>query len=170
MTDSPKPPLTEIAFTPAVKAMQERLGSRPLMERLEASGRWKNHLTPELAGFIESRRSVYFGTASRDGQPYIQHRGGPPGFLQILDARTLMFFDYPGNKQYISLGNLAENPKAFLFMMDYPTKTRIKFWGRAGVDFGQDGTRRILFHIEAWDINCRKHIPNLVPADTTSPE
>ncbi|HHI71602.1 MAG TPA: pyridoxamine 5'-phosphate oxidase, partial [Rhodobacteraceae bacterium] len=114
--------------------------------------------------------SVYFGTASRDGQPYIQHRGGPPGFLQILDARTLMFFDYPGNKQYISLGNLAENPKAFLFMMDYPTKTRIKFWGRAGVDFGQDGTRRILFHIEAWDINCRKHIPNLVPADTTSPE
>lgn len=163
MSDKSKHPLTDIAFTPAVKAMQERLGSRSLIERLEASGRWKNHVTPELAEFIETRNSVYFGTASRDGQPYIQHRGGPPGFIHIRDARTLMFFDCPGNKQYISLGNLGENPKAFLFMMDYPSKTRIKFWGQAGVEFGADGTRRILFRIEAWDINCRKHIPDLVP-------
>ena len=117
---------SEIAFTPSVKAVQSRLGSRAGYERMEERGGWNSTVTPQLAEFLAERDSFYIGTASADGQPYIQHRGGARGFLKVLDNRTLAFADFSGNKQYISVGNLAENDKAYLFLMDYPSRTRIK--------------------------------------------
>lgn len=150
---------TDVAFTESVKAEQRRRGSRRGYERLEQNGGWSDRVTPELAAFIAERNSFYLGTASAAGQPYIQHRGGPKGFLQVLDAHTLAFEDYEGNRQYISLGNLAENPRAFLFLMDYAARRRVKLWGRARVEPGPP--RRILFTIEAWDANCPQHIPRM---------
>ena len=164
---------SDIAFTPSVKAVQERLGSRPHYTRIEKGEGWSDTITPELADFICERDSFYFATASGAGRPYIQHRGGPKGFLRVLDDRTLAFADFRGNRQYISLGNLAENPQAFLFLMDYATQTRIKLWGTAEViEDAQDllkqltdtpykgkPERVIRFHVEAWDANCRQHIP-----------
>ena len=166
-------PISDIAFTPSVKAVQERLGSRPHYTRIEKGEGWSDTITPELADFICERDSFYFATASGAGRPYIQHRGGPKGFLRVLDDRTLAFADFKGNRQYISLGNLAENPQAFLFLMDYATQTRIKLWGTAEViEDAQDllkqltdtpykgkPERVIRFHVEAWDANCRQHIP-----------
>lgn len=164
----------DIAFTPAVKAVQERLGStEKTQERLDRRGDWKNHVTEELEKFIAERDSFYLGTATKDGQPYIQFRGGPKGFLWVLDERTLGFADYRGNRQYLSVGNLTENDKAFMFLMDYPNQTRIKIWGRAEVvendpklieklmpaEYKATPERAILFHIDAWDINCKSHIP-----------
>jgi uncharacterized protein len=111
-----------------------------------------------LAAFIAERNSFYIGTASADGQPYIQHRGGPKGFLRVLDGRTLAFADLEGNRQYITVGNLAENPKAFLFLMDYANRRRVKIWGTARVE-SVAGQRAIVFAVESWDINCPQHIP-----------
>ncbi|MCW5783729.1 MAG: pyridoxamine 5'-phosphate oxidase family protein [Nitrospirales bacterium] len=166
-------PISDIAFTPSVKAVQERLGSRPHYTRIEKGEGWSDTITPELADFICERDSFYFATSSGAGRPYIQHRGGPKGFLRVLDDRTLAFADFKGNRQYISLGNLAENHQAFLFLMDYATQTRIKLWGTAEViEDAQDllkqltdtpykgkPERIIRFHVEAWDVNCRQHIP-----------
>jgi uncharacterized protein len=118
-----------------------------------------------LREFIAGRDSFYFGTAGADGQPYIQHRGGPRGFLRLLDEKTLAFDDLEGNRQYISVDNLAENPKAFLFLMDYAEQRRIKIWGRARVEGAKGSARRIVFEIEAWDINCPQHIPRKYDAD-----
>jgi predicted pyridoxine 5'-phosphate oxidase superfamily flavin-nucleotide-binding protein len=112
-----------------------------------------------LAEFIAQRDSFYFGTAGADGQPYIQHRGGPKGFLRVLGESTLAFDDLEGNRQYITLDNLEQNPKAFLFLMDYAAQRRIKVWGRARVEGARGGPRRIVFEVEAWDINCPQHIP-----------
>ncbi|GJL60752.1 MAG: pyridoxamine 5'-phosphate oxidase [Nitrospirales bacterium] len=168
-----KPPISDIAFTPSVKAVQERLGSRQHYMRMEEGEGWADTITPELADFIGERDSFYFATASAAGRPYIQHRGGPKGFLRVLDDRTLAFADFKGNRQYISLGNLVENHQAFLFLMDYATQTRIKMWGTAEVIEGAQGLlkqltdthykgkpeRVIRFHVEAWDANCRQHIP-----------
>jgi predicted pyridoxine 5'-phosphate oxidase superfamily flavin-nucleotide-binding protein len=126
-------PTSDIAFTPAVKAEQARRGSRQGYARMEEKGGWRSAITPDLAEFIAERDSFYLATASADGQPYVQHRGGPPGFLRALDERTLGFADFRGNRQYISAGNLAENPRAFIFLMDYPNRRRIKLWGRAEV-------------------------------------
>lgn len=148
---------TDVAFSGSVKAEQRARGSRRGYERLEEKGGWPDRVTPELAAFIAERDSIYLGTASAAGQPYIQHRGGPKGFLQVLDERTLAFEDFEGNRQYISIGNLAENPRAFLFLMDYAGQRRIKLWGTARVEAGPP--RRILFSIEAWDVNCPSHIP-----------
>lgn len=118
-----------------------------------------------LAQFIAERNSFYIATAGADGQPYIQHRGGPKGFLRVLDEKTLAFDDLEGNRQYITLDNLAGNPKAFLFLMDYAHQRRIKIWGRARVE-GERGTaRRIVFEVEAWDVNCPQHIPRKYDAD-----
>jgi len=164
---------TEVAFTPSVKAEQQRLGSRDAYARLEARGGWQTTVTPELAAFVAGRDSFYFATASADGQPYIQHRGGPKGFLQALDERTLAFADYSGNRQYITAGNLAENPRAFLFLMDYATRTRIKLWGTARAVEDDPALlarlapaggkvrveRAIVFELAAWDANCPQHIP-----------
>jgi len=110
---------TDIAFSPAVKSVQERRGSRAAYARVEQKGGWATTLDPSLAGFIAEMRSFYLATASKDGQPYVQHRGGPPGFLRVLDDKTLAFADFAGNRQYITTGNLAENPRAMIFLMDY---------------------------------------------------
>jgi predicted pyridoxine 5'-phosphate oxidase superfamily flavin-nucleotide-binding protein len=163
----------DVAFTRSVKAVQERKGSRAAYVRLEQRGGWETRVTPELAAFLAERDSFYLATASRDGQPYVQHRGGPPGFLHVLDDRTLAFADFRGNRQYITLGNLAENERAFLFVMDYAQRRRVKLWGRARVveddaallerlshpSYDAQPEQAIVFTISAWDTNCPQHIP-----------
>lgn len=170
---------SDIAFTPSVKAEQAKRGSRTQYEGMERRGGWPSTVTPDLAAFIAEVRSFYFATASADGQPYIQHRGGPAGFLKILDEKTLAFADFGGNRQYITIGNLAENPKAHIFIMDYVHQRRVKLWGKARViedddallsrlsDPGYRGRpeRVIAFTIEAWDRNCPQHIPRMLPFD-----
>src|ERR1700687_2933028 len=126
-------PSSDVAFSSSVKAIQTRKGSRHAYERVEAKGGWQTIITPDLAAFIAAQTSIFMATASRDGQPYIQHRGGPAGFLHVLDEKTIGFADFSGNRQYISLGNLAENPKAHLFLIDYVHRQRIKIWGHARV-------------------------------------
>ena len=127
-------PSSDVAFTPAVKAIQDRARlARPATPRWRRKGGWRTAITPDLAGFLAEVRSFYLATASADGQPYVQHRGGPPGFLRVLDERTLGFADFKGNRQYITTGNLAENAKAFIFIMDYAQRRRVKLWGRARV-------------------------------------
>ncbi len=176
--DQPKTsrPSSDVAFTPAVKAIQERRGSRSAYRKMEETRGWHTTVTPELAAFIAERDSVYLATANSLGQPYIQHRGGPRGFIRVLDERTLAFVDYEGNRQYITSGNLAENDRAFLFLMDYAHRRRIKIWGRARVveadqeliarlmPVGYDAKPEqvIVFVIEAWDANCHQHIPGMV--------
>ena len=129
-------------------------------------------MTPELAAFIAEQDTAFLGTATADGAPYIQHRGGPKGFIKVLDEHTLGFADYRGNRQYITLANLSENDRAFLFLLDPARRQRIKLWGRARVvendaalieQLFDDGykarpERAILFTIEAWDVNCSQHI------------
>lgn len=165
-------PVSDIAFTPTVKALQVQHGSRDAYARMEREQGWEQTVTPELEAFIAERDSLYLGTANADGQPYIQHRGGPKGFLKVLDERTLAFADFRGNKQYITAGALAENDKAFIFLMDYAGRSRIKLWGRARVidddpafvEHLVDSTykghpeRAIVFTMEAWDANCPQHI------------
>ncbi len=167
-----KQPISDIAFTPSVKAIQERMGSRKQYERMEDRGGWADTITPDLAGFIAEQDSFYLATATADGQPYIQHRGGPKGFLKVLDDHTLAFADFAGNRQYITAGNLAENDKAFIFLIDYPNRQRIKVWGTAEVvendpkllnelndpNYKGKPERVIRFHVEAWDVNCPQHI------------
>ncbi len=164
--------ISDIAFTPAVKAEQTRRGSRTAYARMAEKGDWSDTVDDRLAAFIAERDSFYLGTASADGQPYIQHRGGRAGFLKVLDRSTLAFADYAGNRQFLSLGNLAENPKAFIFLMDYAGRRRIKIWGRArvveddpgliarlvGDDPDASADRAIVFEIEAWDRNCPQFI------------
>ena len=166
MASSDTPPLTDLAFSNSVKAMQNLLGSREQMARLETAGRWRQEIDDNLAAFISGRKSFYFGTSSTDGRPYIQHRGGDAGFITMPDSTHLEFADYKGNRQYISLGNLDENPKAFIFMMDYLNKTRIKFWGKAALKYTATGARFIRFTIQAWDVNCKQYIPDLVDGDS----
>lgn len=164
---------TEIAFTPAVKALQTRNGSRASYAHFDTTGPDNNRVTPEIAVFIQERDSFYLGTLSANGYPYIQFRGGATGFLKVLDDTTLGFADFKGNAQYITTGNLAENDKAFLFLMDYAHQRRLKIWGRATVvdensallerlsvpNYEAVIERMILFHIEAWNWNCPQHIP-----------
>lgn len=169
-------PASDIAFSPSVKAEQERRGSRAAYARVEQGDGWPSIVTPDLAQFIAGMTSFFLATASAEGQPYVQHRGGPAGFLKVIDEHTLGFADYGGNRQYITLGNLAENPKAFIFLMDYARRIRIKLWGTAEVNETDDALlaklgegsnvapqRSIVFHLEAWDRNCPQHIPQLVP-------
>jgi predicted pyridoxine 5'-phosphate oxidase superfamily flavin-nucleotide-binding protein len=164
---------SDVAFTPSVKAIQTRKGSRRGYANMEQRGSWATSIAPDLAAFIEAQTSVFFATASTDGQPYIQHRGGPPGFLRVLDDKTIGFVDFAGNRQYITQGNLADNPKAYLFLIDYAQRRRIKIWGEARVVEGDaeltarlmpDGYKArpeqvILFTVSAWDSNCPQHIP-----------
>jgi predicted pyridoxine 5'-phosphate oxidase superfamily flavin-nucleotide-binding protein len=166
---------SDVAFTPSVKFIQARKGSREMFER---RGGWQTTITPDLAAFIAAQNSVFFATASADGQPYIQHRGGPPGFLHVLDDKTIAFADFAGNRQYITQGNLAENAKAHLFLMDYAHRRRVKIWGTARVVEGDEALTAklmpagykarpeqvILFTVAAWDVNCSQHIPQLFPA------
>jgi len=168
---------SDVAFTPAVKAIQEQRGSRAGYRRMEEGGGWQTTVTPDLAAFIAAQTSIFMATANGEGQPYIQHRGGPAGFLKVLDERTLGFADLRGNRQYITLGNLQDNGRAFLFLIDYTHRRRIKLWGTAEMVDNDpalierllppaDATGRrpaadqaILFRIEAWDANCPQHIP-----------
>ena len=172
-------PSSDIAFTPAVKAVQSRRGSRESYARTEAQGAWRTAVTPDLAEFLAQTRSFYLATASAAGQPYVQHRGGPPGFLRVLDEGTLGFADFTGNRQYITTGNLAENARAYIFVMDYARRRRVKLWGRARVVEGDAGLlarlwpegyqarpeQAIVFEIEAWDTNCPQHIPQMFHAE-----
>ena len=171
-------PSSDVAFTPTIKAVQARKGSRDRFERLEERGGWRTEITPDLAQFVAAQTSVFLATATRDGQPYIQHRGGPPGFLRVLDPHTIAFADYSGNRQYITLGNLADNPKAHLFLIDYAHRRRIKIWGEARVveddpallfrlmpdDYEARPEQAIVFTVKAWDVNCSQHIPQRIDA------
>ena len=164
--------ISDIAFTPSVKTIQERLGSRKNYARMEQGAGWSETVTADLAGFIAERDSLYLGTASADGRPYIQHRGGKRGFIKVFDDQRLGLADFSGNRQYISMGNLSENDRAFMFLMDYPNRRRIKIWGRAefveddaellerviDVDYEARPERALVFHVEAWDVNCPQHI------------
>ena len=164
---------SDIAFTPAVKQVQSARGSRDAYARMEARGGFRTAITDDLVEFLAGVDTAYLATASADGQPYAQHRGGPKGFIRVIDDHTIGFADFAGNRQYISTGNLAENDKAFLFLMDYANRRRIKLWGRARVVQGDaqlvarlmpEGYRArpeqvILFTVEAWDSNCPQHIP-----------
>lgn len=173
----------DIAFSPSVKAAQARRGSRDGYARMEAKGTDRIRVDAGLAKFIANTRSFYMATASSDGQPYIQHRGGPPGFLRALDDQTLAFADYSGNKQYISTGNLDENPKAMIFIMDYRTRHRVKIWGTAKVVENDDALIQrlmpdnyvaraeaaIVFTVDSWDTNCPQHIPLMLFAEDVEP-
>ena len=164
---------SDVAFTDTVKAIQSRKGSRPSYARMEADGSWKSSITADLRAEIEAQTSVFLATASGDGQPYIQHRGGPAGFLKVLDEHTIGFVDFAGNRQYITQGNLEENPKAQLFLIDYARRRRIKVWGTARVvegdevllgrlmpaDYRARPEQVVLFTVTAWDVNCPQHIP-----------
>lgn len=164
---------SDVAFTGSVKAIQARKGSRKSYARMEENGAWETSITPELATFIAAQTSVFLATTNSDGQPYIQHRGGPAGFLHMIDAKTIGFVDYTGNRQYITAGNLAENPKAHLFLIDYANRRRVKIWGTARVvegdtqmiaklmppDYMARAEQVVVFTVEAWDANCPQHIP-----------
>ncbi len=163
---------SDVAFTPAVKSIQTRKGSREAYAHAEQRG-WRTEVDDKLAAFLADANSFYFATASADGQPYIQHRGGPKGFLKVLDRQTLAFVDYAGNQQYLTQGNLSENPKAYIFVMDYAHRRRVKIWGEARVVEDDEALTQslmprgyrarpeqvILFKIAAWDTNCPQHIP-----------
>ena len=174
---------SDVGFTPTIKAIQERKGSRQMYARMEEGGSWRTTISPDLADFIAAQTSIFLATASADGQPYIQHRGGPAGFLRVLDDKTISFADFAGNKQFISQGNLSENPKAYLFLIDYAHRRRIKIWGEARVVEGDAELMRklmpenyrarpeqvILFTVTAWDTNCPQHIPQrFEAADVTA--
>jgi predicted pyridoxine 5'-phosphate oxidase superfamily flavin-nucleotide-binding protein len=124
---------SDVAFTSTVKAIQSAKGSREAYAKMELQGGWETDVTTELAHFIAEQDMFFLGTANADGQPYIQHRGGPAGFLKVLDKHTLAFADFGGNQQYITLGNLQDNPKAFIFLIDYVNRVHIKLWGTARV-------------------------------------
>jgi uncharacterized protein len=164
---------SDVAFTPAVKAIQARKGSRDAYAHVEQRGGWRTEIDENLAAFLAEANSLYFATSTADGQPYIQHRGGPKGFVKILDSNTLAFADYSGNRQYITQGNLSENPRAYIFVMDYAHRRRVKIWGEARMvdddpallaslmpgGYKARPEQVILFKIAAWDTNCPQHIP-----------
>lgn len=171
-------PSSDIAFTPRIKAIQAERGSRANYARMEERGGFRTELTEDLAQFLTRVDTAFLATANAAGQPYAQHRGGPKGFIRILGPRTLGFADYKGNRQFITTGNLDENDRAFLFLMDYAQRRRVKIWGRARVVADDDALverlmpagyearpeQAILFEVEAWDINCPQHIPQKIDA------
>jgi uncharacterized protein len=164
---------SDVAFTPTVKAIQARKGSRDAYAKQEERGGWRTEIDENLAAFLADTNSFYLATATADGQPYIQHRGGPKGFVKILDKNTIAFADYAGNRQYITQGNLSENPRAYIFVMDYAHRRRVKIWGEARVveddpaltqslmpkGYRARPEQAIVFKIAAWDTNCPQHIP-----------
>ncbi len=170
---------SDVAFTPAVKAIQTRKGSREIYARQEERGGWRTEIDEDLAARLADTNSFYLATATADGQPYIQHRGGPKGFVKILDKNTIAFADYGGNRQYITQGNLSENSKAYIFVMDYAHRRRVKIWGEARMidddpalmqSLMPKGYRArpeqvVVFRIAAWDTNCPQHIPQKFDAE-----
>jgi len=173
---------SDIVFTPSVKALQQARGSRHAYARMEEGRGWPTAITDDIRGFIEAQTSVFLATANADGQPYIQHRGGPAGFLHVLDEHTIAFADFSGNRQFVTTGNLADNPKAQLFLMDYAQRQRLKIWGEARVEtdpalvqrlmprgYKARAEQAIVFTVKTWDANCPQHIPQLVPVDEVMP-
>jgi predicted pyridoxine 5'-phosphate oxidase superfamily flavin-nucleotide-binding protein len=164
---------SDVAFTPSVKAVQARKGSRRSYAATEEKGSWETRITLDLVPFIEAQTSIFVATANAAGQPYIQHRGGPAGFLRVLDEKTLGFADFSGNRQYITQGNLSENPKAHLLLIDYAQRRRLKIWGEARIieddaelisqlmpdDYQARPEQVVLFTVSAWNANCSQHIP-----------
>jgi predicted pyridoxine 5'-phosphate oxidase superfamily flavin-nucleotide-binding protein len=172
------PPASDVAFTPTVKAIQTERGSRAAYAKIEARGGFRTAIDGALTEFLADIDTAYLATANANGQPYAQHRGGPKGFIRVVDDHTLAFADYTGNRQYITTGNLADNDQAFLFLMDYAQRRRIKLWGRARVsndpaiiaqllpdNYPAQPEQAILFTVEAWDVNCPQHIPQKFDAD-----
>ncbi len=169
---------SDVAFTPAVKSIQSRRGSRAAYARMEEAGGWETEIDESLAAFIAEQRSFFLATANVEGQPYIQHRGGPPGFLRVTGPRSLAFADFRGNRQYITLGNLSENPRVHLFLIDYARRARVKIWGTARVVEGDaellaaltprgydaKPEQAIVIDVAAWDANCPQHIPQRLEA------
>ena len=165
---------TDLAYSKSVKAMQQHLGARDRNAEMERETR-NTDVTEGLSAYLAQRTSILIATASKAGWPYVQHRGGPKGFVHTLDRRTIAFADYPGNKQYITLGNLAENPKATILAINHAERQRVKLWGEAQLveddrelldSLMPPGgavylTRAIRFRVLAWDINCPSHIPQL---------
>jgi uncharacterized protein len=174
-----EPPSSDIAFSASVKAIQTMRGSRELYEKMEAKGGFRTLIDARLSTAFAEANSAYVVTASASGQPYAQHRGGPRGFIHIVDDHTIAFAEYLGNRQYITAGNLAENSRAFLFIMDYAQRRRVKIWGRARIvkddpalierllpaDPGSSIQAALVFKIAAWDTNCPQHIPQKLDAD-----
>jgi predicted pyridoxine 5'-phosphate oxidase superfamily flavin-nucleotide-binding protein len=174
-------PTSDIAFSPTVKLIQESRGTRASFKTLEERGGWRSAITPEVAAFLSRARSAFISTVNADGQPYVQHRGGPAGFLKVLDDHSLGFADFKGNGQYISIGNLRDNPRVCLIVVDYESRRSLKVWGRATVvEDDADILARvapeaspavpeqaILLHVEAWDTHVSTHIPRLVAPDET---
>ena len=173
------PVSSDIAFTSEVKAIQSQRGSREAYANMERHGSWETRITPELKSFIEAQKSAFLATTNADGQPYIQHRGGPAGFLRVLDEHTIAFADFAGNRQYISTGNLTTNHKAHLFLIDYRHRRRVKVWGEMQVltddqellqrlmpaGYRARGEQVMLFTVKAWDANCPQHIPQRFDAE-----
>ncbi len=173
MTETATP--AQVMFSQAVRAEQERLGSRQSFAEMERKGGFRRAISDDLKTFIGERDSAFLATASAEGQPYVQHRGGSKGFLRILSETRIGFADFAGNRQYVTIGNLSENPKAFLFLIDFATQTRVKLWGRlTAVEDQPELTaqlavegyparieRALLFDVEAWDVNCKQHLPLL---------
>lgn len=171
----------DFAFSPSARAIQAERGSRTAYAKREANHDLGNTITPDIAQYLAQANSAYLATVSADGQPYIQHRGGPHGFLKVVDDRTIGFADYVGNRQFITTGNLMDNPKAYLFVMDYAHRRRLKIWGEARIthdpaeiaklvdsEYDAQIEQAILFRINAWDRNCPQHIPQLFPADAVA--
>ncbi|HEY6255901.1 MAG TPA: pyridoxamine 5'-phosphate oxidase family protein [Xanthobacteraceae bacterium] len=164
---------SDVGFSPTVKVIQSRKGSRRGYLQMEEKGSWETRISDDLKAFMEAQTSVFLGTTNAAGQPYIQHRGGPAGFLRVVDDETIGFVDFAGNRQYITAGNLIDNPQAFLFLIDFAYRRRIKIWGTARVvegdaeltqklmpqDYRARAEQVILFTVSAWDANCPQHIP-----------
>jgi predicted pyridoxine 5'-phosphate oxidase superfamily flavin-nucleotide-binding protein len=169
----PDRPSSDIAFSDSVKAVQTRRHSRATYAKVEAQGGFRTEITPDLVAFLAEVDTAFLATASAAGQPHAQHRGGPKGFIRVVDAKTIGFADYAGNRQYITTGNLQENDNAFLFLMDYAHRRRIKVWGRVRVvqndaaliarlmpeGYRARPEQAILLSVAAWDVNCPQHIP-----------
>lgn len=174
---------SDIAFTPAVKKRQEEMGSRGIYQKMAENRDWQTDITAQLESFIKQRNSFYMASVNENGQPYIQHRGGPKGFLKVIDKNHLAFADYSGNRQYISVGNFDENPKVHLFLMDYANRTRIKIWGEVIIesnndallekvndsDYGAAIERIIKIKVTAWDVNCPQHIEQRFTLEEMNP-
>jgi uncharacterized protein len=169
---------SDIAFSPAVKQIQQDLGSRAMLAEREAVGGFRTEITSDLAEFIATITTCYLATASLSGQPTVQHRGGPAGFLHIQDKQTILIADFAGNQQYISVGNISENPQVALILVDYEGRRRVKIWGTATTNtndpallkallpkgYRARADRIMIITVAAWDINCSQHIPQMFPA------